>query len=185
MGASTRPRVPYGSSMRPRNRSAQPPRRRSPGTNAALKAYKARQGVPGPQGFQGPRGPSDVWNVHSVAGLRGFTETRVATLNLPAGQYLVSAHVNVTNYANGDVPVGCRLYVNYNNSLSDKIDETVEDIAAAASAGHVVDFPLQGTVYYTQAGYAIVACTENQNVPSGNAAGAGATLDAIAVSALH
>jgi hypothetical protein len=135
-------------------------------------------------GPAGPQGPSDLWNVFSGAGLPQFTETQVARLTLPAGRYLVSAHVSVTNYA-VSAPLTCHLYVNYNGSFSNSIDQVSEVLGASGSAGSVVDFPLQGSVFYTAPGYAIVTCEEDQNKLVGDPAGASATLDAIAVATIH
>jgi hypothetical protein len=135
-------------------------------------------------GPTGPQGPSDLWNVFSGAALPQFVETQVARLTLPAGRYFVSAHVSVTNYA-AAAPLSCHLYVNYNGSFSNPIDQASEFLGASGSAGSIVDFPLQGSVLYTAPGYAIVTCEEDQNRPAGDPAGASAILDAIAVATIH
>src|SRR5262249_23643591 len=102
------------------------------------------------------------------------------------GNYLVSAHVSVTNFAGADAPVICHLYVNYDDSLSNPIDTVSENVAVTSAAGHIVDFPLQGSVLYTKAGFAVVGCEEKQNRSgSGDPGAASATLDAIQVAAIH
>jgi hypothetical protein len=143
------------------------------------------RGPQGTPGSTGARGPSDLWNVFAGAKLPGFTQTNVAQLTLPAGRYLVSAHVSVTNFTTNAGPLQCWLYVNYNDSFSNPIDSASEQLAAVNNTAYETNFPLQGSVYYTSAGYAIVACKWSQNSSTSTVPGASATLNAIAVTTIH
>ena len=81
------------------------------------------------------------------------TPKSVIQLQLPAGHYLLSASLVANNPAGTTNDFTCRLYVNYDGSLTNSIDD--DPMLATTSS---LQFSLQGTVTYTQPGYAVVEC---------------------------
>jgi hypothetical protein len=113
----------------------------------------------------------------------------VGSLSLPAGHYLLTAKTQVTNksYDSGPVVTAltCRLYVNYDNG----IDGSVIDLDADDnSTGDTDTFVLQGTVYYTQPGYAVVECDVNPlltNISAYESTASNTTITAIQTQAIN
>jgi hypothetical protein len=70
------------------------------------------QGVPGPQGAKGDTGPSngyvDAWSNAPVY-IDGVQPTTVASLDLPAGRYVIFAKGSVAGNSGGNVLVQCTL----------------------------------------------------------------------------
>ncbi|HEV3313104.1 MAG TPA: hypothetical protein VG815_21550 [Chloroflexota bacterium] len=152
-----------------------------PSAGTSLVGPPGNTGPPGDTGPPGPAGPSHVFNTYGTAYLSGFADKRVMTLQLPAGNYLVSAKLEALNQDTSIQRFTCELYVNYDNSLSNQIDsELVRPVGKSPSSDtYAVPMTLQGTVLYDSPGYAVVACnTYNGNADSG-------TLSAIQVAAIN
>jgi hypothetical protein len=68
------------------------------------------RGETGPAGSQGPAGPSDIYTTTGTAGLTDNSEQTRASLNLPAGQYLLLGQANALSSSQiGQFFVTCRL----------------------------------------------------------------------------
>jgi hypothetical protein len=68
------------------------------------------RGETGPTGAQGPAGPSDIFTTTGSAGAVTASEDTRATLNLPAGQYLLLGQANALSSSQvGQFFVTCRL----------------------------------------------------------------------------
>ena len=81
-------------------------------------------GAPGADGAPGPAGVSDVWTGHGTQSLSCLSCGRpfaVTSVNLPIGNYLVTAHVNVqdnSTVAMASVPCFVGLYDQFGNAIS-------------------------------------------------------------------
>jgi hypothetical protein len=128
------------------------------------KGDPGEQGPRGTRGFTGRTGPSDVYiaakchnsnDVNCGNGLTNFNNTRIATLELPAGNYLVTARVGPTSIDADPQDFTCQIFVNYNNTFTNQIDLARTRVPGFGEPPSLV---LQGTVYYTDPGFAILAC---------------------------
>jgi hypothetical protein len=127
-----------------------------------LKGDVGPQGLRGIRGSTGATGPSDAYALPNIgagsrasAHLTGFTQTRIATLSLPAGQYLVDASVQAQSQDNDPQNFTCRIYVNYNNTLTNPIYTNAVGVPGHTGNTRII---LQGTVYYTGPGFAVLEC---------------------------
>jgi hypothetical protein len=117
---------------------------------------------PGARWSQGRPALSHVYSTsQSVVHMYDDRPTEVAQLALPAGNYLLSAKLQVdvldtTVYAD----TTCRLYVNYTDSLDNPIDMDEHD---AMNHDRPEAWPLEGTVYYDKAGWAVLGCLMDPN----------------------
>ena len=77
----------------------------------------------------------------------------------PAGEYYLSANINLENADESTQDASCELYVNYDNSLTGKIDAGTTTLPAAPSDGEgYAQMVLRGTVQYGSPGWVVVAC---------------------------
>lgn len=135
-----------------------------------LVGYRGQQGpagAAGAPGARGERGPSDDYSTADITNEEGpstyigsYHPTRVATVTVPQGNYVVTASTSITSQDFDKQGYSCRLYANYNNSMNtgmldyhwgDNDGEDPEDVV------------LQGTVYYDHGpGYVVLEC-DNYN----------------------
>jgi hypothetical protein len=126
---------------------------------------------------QGTPGPSHVYFAQSPGGdptpvNLTTTESVLVTLPIPvAGTYFISAPVELATEDGSFQTATCHLYVNYDGSMTNAIDTAVRRMPP--SPGSVSDV-LQGPVYYTAPGYAVVARAGFQAIGSARIS---ATLD--------
>jgi hypothetical protein len=138
------------------------------------------QGIPGIPGHTGATGPSDAYQAsNSGVSLAHFNATKVVSLALPAGNYMLFAHAAVANQDSSSQNFACELDVNYDNSTTNAIDGTFAlNLAASGQSEASRDIPLQGTVYYNKPGYAVLNCNSYKAASSG-------MINAVLVRTLH
>jgi collagen triple helix repeat protein len=70
---------------------------------------QGQQGPQGASGAQGPAGMSDTYVARDAFAALGSTSAVVATLNVPAGSYLITAKTALETFDSDTQPAGCRL----------------------------------------------------------------------------
>jgi hypothetical protein len=134
----------------------------------AAKGAAGVQGIQGVQGVQGLQGDPGISHAYaaatSVVHLINDSEVRVATLSLPAGNYSLTAKLEIfTPVADPEsIDITCHLYVNFVNGLVNPIDMDTSTFAQPQDE-HAETWSLVGTVFYNAPGFAIVACAEDQS----------------------
>jgi hypothetical protein len=126
-----------------------------------------QRGLMGAQGSPGATGAPGISHAYSAtnsfAALPRYVETNVVQLSLPAGRYALSAKLEIDKItATAASAITCHLYVNYVDTFVNSIDQDTAQFFIDKQYEHADVWTLQGTVYYTQPGYAIVACESQQ-----------------------
>lgn len=121
----------------------------------------------GAQGPVGPRGPSDGYAFSSGSNILSFvtnTEQNVATLNLPAGNWLITAKLVVNNNQSASRQYSCRLLLG-GNEIDNLHDQLQYDIGPNTDTDRAI-VTLTGGGTLPAPGTADVICTTNST--SGN-----------------
>jgi hypothetical protein len=137
-------------------------------------------GPTGAKGDPGPTGPSDVYGTGADAGLHlsgGFTLTDIATLDVPAGAYLVTGRVNVRNKDGDDQFARCRL--NFTGAGAVDLQRLAANSGTFGSAGDLGSFSVQDTGQFSSPTTVKLQCE------SDNAETSYVRLVALKVGALH
>jgi len=150
-------------------------------------------GPPGATGAQGPQGATGATGATGAAGTNGISHgyssvtavaapwpqqvTTVGTLSVPAGKYVVTAHVYITNDTSGEVPY---FYCELKGSLNGLMDDAnvSVDTNFLPAIGSVT---LTGAATATSADTFSMVCTAN----GANTPGSRASMTAVAVNALN
>lgn len=141
-------------------------------TQVTLSDYGAvgPQGPAGPIGAQGPvgpRGPSDGYAFSSGSNILPFvtnTEQNVATLNLPAGNWLITAKLVINNNEAAWRQYSCSLLLG-GNEIDNLRDQLQNDIGPDANTDRAI-VTLTGGGNLPALGIADVICKTNSS--SGN-----------------
>ena len=143
---------------------------------------KGARGAKGDRGEAGPTGPSDVYVSGAGVGTIGESYGQVASVGVPAGEYLLQAKLTAATTADGEkAAVTCQIGPTV-NAGSEAWDRTVVSLPAMAGPSSSEAVSLAGAAKLTSSQAIVLAC---QTSPSTSASYENARVWAIKSGAVH